>query len=362
MRDLRDTLRPKHFFIGNASIDVTRLPESLDFIRSLGGSARNASEQADLLGVPNVLIAAVGGDPDGQHILTTMEQAGRPTHGIVVMPDRNTLVYKQIDTGNEDVSIEKSANPASDAHTLDAMLGTMPPLLTDSLVYGAGLTRKPGVIDGHYELEDALDELRARGATIAMDPGRAPDDTPDRLLRSQTFMSYPQNLERVDFWALNPDEFTTYFSLTDDEQTLLKSATEQQVRELADHHIMEKATPALVCITLGKNGLILYARNGDSALVGAPAVDRRLTKVGLGDSTKAGMIAAILHESQGAMSPDVLASLSADQLQRVAAYGSAVSTHRIRTGTYGNAADVARTIDDYAKYYQRYGITPDYLG
>ena len=300
---------PAAFFVGNICIDRLTDPKGNETQRSLGGSAANACAQASKLGVASELCAAIGNDREGRYVLEELERRGQTTNGITVLDGYTTLVYTQQDTGGEDVIITKNHNPATDAHTLDMVTAIMPEDLTGKLVYTAGLARKRAAMT-HFALENTLDELRKRGATIAMDLGRAPSDSPDSLHRSQTFMNYPPNRDRVDFWALNEGEFAKYLGLSEADKQQLLHASEAQVKQLVDRYIMDDAQPALVCITLGRKGLFLHSRTGETALIEAPSArdEERRTKVGLGDSTKAGMIAAILHETNGAMSPDILAS------------------------------------------------------
>lgn len=360
MRELESGAPTTAYFIGNVSIDVKKQRHNFEIIRSLGGSAFNAYRQAFLLGVNGELHAAIGGDEHGRYVLNEIRSAGMRDRGIVEMNDLSTLVYTQIDNGGEDVALEKSENAATDAHTTDMLLAAMPEDLTNSIVYIAGSTRKPSFMDETYRLENFFDQISDRGATIAVDPGRTPEPGTLRYHRAQTLISHPRNLARVDFWAMNESEFASYLDLTPEERALpVAHATMDQ---LVDKYILSSAQPALICVTLGKHGLYLTNAQG-SVLVDVPPTrdDERLTKVGLGDSTKAGMIAAILRETAGKMSPDELSQLSPDQLRRIGAYGSAVSLHRMTTETYGRPTDVAETIAARSSHFNEYGIGPDYL-
>lgn len=361
MREFNSNPQAKVHVMGNASVDLRELKTSVN--RSIGGSARNEWFQIIQLGRQSDLYVAIGNDPDGHDVLDEVRGAGRSTHGVAILPDRQTLVYRQIDNGTDDVSIEKNDNAATDAHTLDMILESLPQDLTGSLVQIAGFTRKSAIMDRHFDLEDALDQMRGRGATIGVDPGRAPTDSEDRLIRSKTFVSHARNLARVDFWAMNEEEFMTYFEIRDGDMKLLTEPSEESMKELVDKYIMERAQPSLICVTLGKTGLYLSSSAGGSTFVTVPQLTKaeKRTHVGLGDSTKAGMIVAALHESDDRMSPAELANMSTEQLRRIAAFGSAVSTYRMLTESYGTRSEIASVIDRYGKHFAEYGITPDYL-
>lgn len=363
MREFDQSAPTSAYFIGNVSIDVKKQRHNFEIIRSLGGSAFNAYRQAFLLGVNGELHAAIGGDEHGKYVLDEIRSAGMRDSGIVNMHDLSTLVYTQIDNGSDDVALEKSENAATDAHTTDMLLEAMPSDLSNSIVYIAGSTRKPSFMDEVFKLENFFDEISDRGATIAVDPGRTPEPGSLRFHRAQSLISHPRNLARVDFWAMNESEFAAYLNVSPEDTARLQSADHATMEQLADKYILQKASPALICVTLGKNGLFLFSSEGGSAFVEVASVDaaERKTSVGLGDSTKAGMIAAILHETRGVISPEGLAALQNDQLRKIGAYGSAVSLHRMTTETYGRPDDIAHTIAARSEHFAEYGITPDYL-
>ena len=354
--------RTQAYFIGNASIDdLYTFGDTASLKRSLGGSALNACYQAFLLGIHSELHSAVGDDANGEFILEKIRATGMDHRGIIKMPGYSTLVYSQIvRNDSDDVVLEKSKNPATDAHTIDMLIDKMPGDLSNSLVYIAGSTRKPSFIDEVYKLENFLDHLSDRGATIAVDPGRTPDPNELRYHRAQTLLGHPNNLDRIDFLAMNESEFASYLNVSPEDRTA--GIDQGTIGGLVEKYIREKAQPGLICITLGKNGLYLVNAAG-SALVDVPPISKseRRTTVGLGDSTKAGMLAAILQETEGSMSPDLLAGLKPDQLRRIGAYGSAISAHRMVTETYGRPAEIAETIARWSDHYAAYGIHPDYI-
>lgn len=353
--------RPEAYFVGNVSIDEERGLGRFDISKSLGGSAFNAFRQAHLLDVSGELHAAVGGDVNGKYVRDQIRTEGMPDRGIVELSDLSTLVYTQTyDSASSDVTIEKSPNAATDAHTLDMILDAMPEDLASSVVYIAGSTRKPTFMDPMFEMENFLDQLRWRGATLALDPGRPPEPSALRYHRAQSMIQHHENLDRIDLWAMNEKEFDVYLVRTDADHT--RGVTAATVDELVDRYVYSRAEPALFCVTLGAEGLYLRNRQS-SVIVDVPPLEGAeiRTTVGLGDSTKAGMIAAILHELEGQIGAEGLARLTPEQLQRIGAYGSAVSFHRMTNKRYGKRADIATTIDTRADHFQRYGVDPGYL-
>lgn len=304
--------------------------------------------------------AAIGdNDDNANYILSTLESAGMPTASIhrIAAP---TLVNYLSESGGADMLHRKNPNSAADAHTPEDLLNSLSKKLNGTIVYVAGFTRKPGVIDPLFGWENALDALKERGAITMVDPGRLPEKGTLRHDRATSHISHFENLNRVAIWAMNEKEFYEYLGVADNDK--INEYTIEELTSLTNNYVFKEANPAVFCVTLGEKGIFIRTKKA-AKLVEAPGLPKGMEKttVGLGDSTKAGMIAAFLKECSGEVQRDKLLALTDKQLGRIAAFGSAVSLNRLTTGMYGDIAAVEAIIATYLEHFAIYGIKPDYL-
>lgn len=115
------------FVVGSVNVDialpVTRLPVAGSTVlagapvRTGGGKGANVAVAAARDGIDVCLVAAVGGDADGEHSTNELAAAGVDTKGIVVLPDRATgLAMICVDEAGENfVVVAPGANARLDA-------------------------------------------------------------------------------------------------------------------------------------------------------------------------------------------------------------------------------------------------------
>ncbi len=363
-KDPSDALRV--YAIGNACIDMHRQEDGTT-VRSFGGSALNTAVQINRLMGPEVvigLVSAVGqradGTPDAnaRDILEYLVEEGIDTSGIEAIPGADTLVYQQANVaGASDVVLTKpTARVATDVHTPEMVQKTLAHTkLGGAVVYLAGVTRKLGFMDKPDELEALLEQLARHGATTILDPGRAPEAADkSRLARAQSLV----RSGTIHFPAMNELEFSGYFGAELDNNTV----THAGIDALVSKEVFRPGSNAvLFSITLGHKGIYLASCDGGtlrSAFINdVPPLARhqRLTTVGLGDSTKAGMIAAMHDIVGGPLRPDTLSGLTVEELQQVGLAGLATSTYRMSHNQFGTRSAInAMVKNEQASFFERH--------
>jgi pseudouridine kinase len=109
--------QPKVVVIGSSTLDMKGRPKSTlvsgtsnpGYIRvSPGGVARNVAENLARLGVPTVLLSAVGDDAAGRHILEATQAGGVDTTRVLITSDCPSATYLAIvdEKGNLMLSID----------------------------------------------------------------------------------------------------------------------------------------------------------------------------------------------------------------------------------------------------------------
>jgi len=116
--------------IGAANIDIQGFssnpiiardsnPGSIEFCA--GGVSRNIAENLSRLGVKTELISAIGGDPNGELILSICRDCGIGTEHSLIIPDKLSSVYLAIMDTSGDMALALSDMTISDNITVKSL-------------------------------------------------------------------------------------------------------------------------------------------------------------------------------------------------------------------------------------------------
>ncbi len=106
-------------FSSNSIIARDSNPGKIEFCA--GGVSRNIAENLSLLEVKTELISAIGGDPNGEMILSSCRDCGIGTEHSLIIPDKLSSVYLAIMDTSGDMALALSDMTISDSITISSL-------------------------------------------------------------------------------------------------------------------------------------------------------------------------------------------------------------------------------------------------
>ncbi len=289
------------FVVGGESlIDLISKPVRADGVRELvakaGGSPMNCAIALSKLGNPTGFLCPISSDTFGDYILKPLTAAGvTPLLKERVREPTTLAVVTDDGRGNPRYAFYREADRA---FTKDGLIAALPETI-ELFQIGGFCTIEPR--DTAIWLEVAR-EARKRGATITTDPNLRPSLISDmdayrrRILDTFDFVSVVKMSEE-DLHTLDPDK-----------------SIEQHANAL-----LARDNIKLVVVTLGAEGSVAFTASANARSNIYPATPGG-DNVGAGDTLMAGIL-TWLHD-HGALKPDRLGTLGADELGRMLWFGA----------------------------------------
>lgn len=261
--------------VGEALIDMictdkgTALSEGQHFLKKPGGAPTNVAAAIAALGGQVELVAKVGTDPFGRHLIEVMESFGVATKWIFQDPNFfTTLAFVSLmENGERDFYFSRGADGQLTCEEADAI-----DLSEFSIIhFGSATGFLPGPLQATYQ--GLLQKALRQNIFISFDPNYR------QLLfqnNTQSFIDHSWNfLNECHFFKMSDEEalmITSCHTLTDAADTLLKKPN------------------AVFAITLGKEGTLL-GFGGQTHLIRSIAVEP-VDTTGAGDA----FVGAILYQ------------------------------------------------------------------
>jgi len=273
--------------IGEALIDMictdkgSSLSDGNNFLKKAGGAPTNVAAAIAALGGNVELLAKVGTDPFGRHLIDTMQEFNVSTKWILQDPEHFTTFafVSLMENGERDFYFNRGADGQLSVKDIEPI-----DLREFSIVhFGSATGFLPGPLQAAYQ--GLLQQCLQNEVFISFDPNYR-----HLLFRNntQTFIDQSWNfLNSCHFYKLSDDEamlITGRATLTDAVETLLQKTT------------------AVFAITLGKEGTMLGI-NGETVIIPSIAVEP-VDTTGAGDA----FVGAVLYQ---------LNSLSFQQIQKL---------------------------------------------
>src|SRR5450432_1912725 len=261
--------------IGEALIDMictdkgTSLCNGQHFLKKPGGAPTNVAAAIAALGGTVELVAKVGNDPFGKHLISVMEEFGVSTKWILQDNDHFTTFafVSLLEDGERDFVFNRGADGQLSRQEIEAI-----DLEDVSIIhFGSATGFLPGPLQAAYR--GLLQKALQKDIFISFDPNYR------HLLfgnDKQTFIDHSWNFL----------ECCHFFKLSDEEAMLITGAG---MPADAAAILMEK-TNAVFTITLGKDGTML-GYNGSTSVVPSIPV-RPVDTTGAGDA----FVGAVLHQ------------------------------------------------------------------
>ena len=253
--------------IGEALIDMictdkgSSLSDGNNFLKKAGGAPTNVAAAIAALGGNVELLAKVGTDPFGRHLIDTMQQFNVSTKWILQDPDYFTTFafVSLMENGERDFYFNRGADGQLSVKDIEPI-----DLREFSIVhFGSATGFLPGPLQAAYQ--GLLQQCLQNEVFISFDPNYR-----HLLFRNntQTFIDQTWNfLNSCHFYKLSDDEAmltTGRATLTDAVEILLQKTT------------------AVFAITLGKEGTMLGI-NGETVIIPSIAVEP-VDTTGAGDA------------------------------------------------------------------------------
>lgn len=261
--------------IGEALIDMictdkgSSLSDGNNFLKKAGGAPTNVAAAIAALGGNVELLAKVGTDPFGRHLIDTMQEFNVSTKWILQDPEHFTTFafVSLMENGERDFYFNRGADGQLSVKDIEPIdLGEF------SIVhFGSATGFLPGPLQAAYQ--GLLQQCLQHEVFISFDPNYR------HLLfqnNTQTFIDQTWNF-------LNGCHF---YKLSDDEAMLITGRA-----TLADAvEILLQKTTAVFAITLGKQGTMLGI-NGETVIIPSIAVEP-VDTTGAGDA----FVGAVLYQ------------------------------------------------------------------
>lgn len=273
--------------IGEALIDMictdkgSSLADGNNFLKKAGGAPTNVAAAIAALGGNVELLAKVGTDPFGRHLIDTMQEFNVSTKWILQDPEHfTTLAFVSLmENGERDFYFNRGADGQLSVKDIEPI-----DLREFSIVhFGSATGFLPGPLQSAYQ--GLLQQCLQNEIFISFDPNYR------HLLfqnNTQTFIDQTWNF-------LNSCHF---YKLSDDEAMLItgRAAVADAVE------ILLQKTTAVFAITLGKEGTMLGI-NGETVIIPSIAVEP-VDTTGAGDA----FVGAVLYQ---------LNSFNLEQIQKL---------------------------------------------
>lgn len=273
--------------IGEALIDMictdkgSSLSDGNNFLKKAGGAPTNVAAAIAALGGNVELLAKVGTDPFGRHLIDTMQEFNVSTKWILQDPEHFTTFafVSLMENGERDFYFNRGADGQLSVKDIEPI-----DLREFSIVhFGSATGFLPGALQAAYQ--GLLQQCLQNEVFISFDPNYR------HLLfqnNTQTFIDQTWNF-------LNSCHF---YKLSDDEAMLITGRA-----ALADAvEILLQKTTAVFAITLGKEGTMLGI-NGETIIIPSIAVEP-VDTTGAGDA----FVGAVLYQ---------LNSFNLEQIQKL---------------------------------------------
>lgn len=261
--------------IGEALIDMIctdkgrALSEGDHFLKKAGGAPTNVAAAIAALGGEVDLVARVGTDPFGKHLMDVMKGFGVSTRFVSRDPEHFTTFafVSLMESGERDFFFNRGA----DGYLSKTEVSHIPLDDVGIVHFGSATAFLPGPLQEAYR--ELLRRAQLQGCMISFDPNYRhllfPGDSKLFVEQSWNF------LQACDF-----------FKVSDEEAMLLTGAF--SVTDAA--RIFQKKTDAVFAITLGKEGTLL-GMGGD--LISVPSINTEVV-----DTTGAGdaFVGAVLYQ------------------------------------------------------------------
>lgn len=261
--------------IGEALIDMictdkgSSLADGNNFLKKAGGAPTNVAAAIAALGGNVELLAKVGTDPFGRHLIDTMQEFNVSTKWILQDPEHFTTFafVSLMENGERDFYFNRGADGQLSVKDIESI-----DLREFSIVhFGSATGFLPGPLQAAYQ--GLLQQCLQNEVFISFDPNYR------HLLfqnNTQTFIDQTWNF-------LNSCHF---YKLSDDEAMLITGRA-----ALADAvEILLQKTTAVFAITLGKEGTMLGI-NGETVIIPSIAVEP-VDTTGAGDA----FVGAVLYQ------------------------------------------------------------------
>jgi fructokinase len=273
--------------IGEALIDMictdkgSSLSDGNNFLKKAGGAPTNVAAAIAALGGNVELLAKVGTDPFGRHLIDTMQEFNVSTKWILQDSEHFTTFafVSLMENGERDFYFNRGADGQLSVKDIEPI-----DLREFSIVhFGSATAFLPGALQAAYQ--GLLQQCLQNEVLISFDPNYR------HLLfqnNTQTFIDQTWNF-------LNSCHF---YKLSDDEALLITGRA-----TLADAvEILLQKTTAVFAITLGKEGTLLGI-NGETVIIPSIAVEP-VDTTGAGDA----FVGAVLYQ---------LNSFNLEQIQKL---------------------------------------------
>lgn len=261
-----------------------------NFLKKAGGAPANVAAAIAALGGNAELVAKVGTDPFGQHLLNVMNDFGVSTRHVIQDPHHfTTLAFVSLMvSGERDFYFNRGADAELQKGEVEAI-----DINEYSIVhFGSATAFMPGPLQAAY-LALLKKSLQKENLFISFDPNYR------HLLYKDIIPSFIDQA-----WGfLNHCHF---FKVSDEEAMLLTGAFNTKTAAA----VLMKKTKAVFAITLGKDGTLL-GLNGEIYTV--PSIDiKAADTTGAGDA----FVGAVLYQLS-AMAPEKIRNLPREDWGRI---------------------------------------------
>ena len=241
--------------IGEALIDMIctdkgmPLSQGEHFLKKAGGAPTNVAAAIAALGGKATLLACVGADPFGQHLLQVMESFGVDTSFTTQSNTHfTTLAFVSLmHNGERDFYFNRGADAMLD----EATVNTLPVNNYSIIHFGSATAFLPGPLQTAYYT--MLQRAMASHCFITFDPNYR-----------QLLFGHQQELFKQHAWHYLKN---CQFFKVSDEEALLLTATQHLTDAVT---ALKQATEATFAITLGKEGTLLCHKKQTSTIPSIP--------------------------------------------------------------------------------------------
>lgn len=261
--------------IGEALIDMIctdtgkTLAEGQYFLKKPGGAPTNVAAAIAALGGKVHLAAKVGVDPFGQQLISVMNDFGVSTKWMLQDEHHFTTMafVSLMHNGERDFVFSRGA----DGMLTEAEADAIPLVDYDIIHFGSATAFLPGPLQAAYNL--VLQKAAAQNIFISFDP-------------NYRHLLFKDNLDSFITQSWEYIKRSNFIKLSDEEATLITSAG--TVSDAALN--LRSQTSAVIAITLGSNGTLLYINNQQITVPSIPVSPVDTT--GAGDA----FVGAVLYQ------------------------------------------------------------------
>lgn len=261
--------------IGEALIDMIctdkgkALSDGENFLKKAGGAPTNVAAAIAALGGQAELVAKVGADPFGKHLIEVMQSFGVSTKW--VLQDEiffTTFAFVSLmENGERDFYFNRGA----DGQLNENDVAAIEPGNYSIIHFGSATAFLPGPLQSTYQ--KILQKTAQADVLISFDPNYR------QLLYRDKKSSFIQQ-------SLNFINKCHFFKVSDEEALMLTGKT--SVDEAADHFLQQ--TKAIFAITIGKEGTLLGAQGNKTIIPSIPITP--IDTTGAGDA----FVGAVLYQ------------------------------------------------------------------